>query len=58
MDETLRKEVAKYLFAFLGNGFYHDEKYLNSLIKKYGKKTILEAIKEISENGNISDAFS
>lgn len=58
MDETLKKEVAKYLFAFLSNGVYHDEKYLSSLMKKYGKKTILEAIKEISENGNISNAFS
>lgn len=57
MDKILKQEVAKYLYDFLGNTVYHNDTYLNSLNKKYGKKTVLEAIKEIKENGSIKDAL-
>jgi hypothetical protein len=58
MDETLKHDVAKYLYPFIGNTCYHNDYYHDSLIKKYGKKVLNEAMKEEVENGKISDAFT
>ena len=58
MDEQLKYDVAQYLFSFLGNTCYHDEYYLTSLYKKYGKKVATKAIKEESNYGKMSDAFT
>ena len=58
MDEQLKYDIANYIFAFLGNTGYHNEYYLTSLYKKYGKKIVIEAIKEENKNGKISDAFA
>ena len=58
MDETLKRDVAKYLYPFIGNTCYHNDYYYDSLIKKYGKKVLNEAMKEEVENGKISDAFT
>lgn len=58
MDKILKQEVAKYIFPFHANTAYNNEVYLNNLIKKYGRKTVLEAISEESKHGNIYDAFT
>ncbi len=58
MDELLRHDVARYIYSFFGNGCYHNELYYNNLIKKYGRKAVLDAMQWESVNGNISDAFT
>jgi hypothetical protein len=57
MDEQLKRDIAKYLYPFLGNTCYQNKNYLDSLIKKYDKKTVLEALQEESLKGKITDAF-
>jgi hypothetical protein len=42
MDETLLKDVGKYMYPFIGNTGYDDSYYFDALVKKYGKKTVLE----------------
>ena len=58
MDEILKKKVAKYLYPFIGNTSYHNDLYYDSLVKEYGKKVVIEAMKEEKENGKITDAFT
>lgn len=58
MNEKLQYEVAQYLYPFIGNTSYHNKEYYNNLIKKYGKKLVLETIQEETLNGNIRNAFS
>ena len=57
MDETLLKDVGKYLYPFIGNIGYDNSYYFNNLVKKYGKETVLEAIAYIKENGSPFSAF-
>jgi hypothetical protein len=57
MNETLRLEVAQYLFPFYSNLAYNNRYYYNFLIKKYGKKEVKKAIKKIQEKNCITDAF-
>ena len=58
MDETLKRDIAKYLYPFIGNTCYYNDYYYDNLIKKYGKKVLNEAIKEEVKNRKISDAFT
>lgn len=57
MDKILKKKVAKYIYAYIGNTLYHNSNYYDKLVKEYGKQIIYDAIKEESEYGKISDAF-
>lgn len=56
-DGELIKNVSRYIYPFHGNTSYHNENYYNNLIKKYGKKTIVLAIKWETKYGNINHAF-
>lgn len=58
MDDTLKREIAKYLFPYIGNGCYRNEYYYDALVKKYSKKIIYDALQEESKYGTISDAFT
>lgn len=40
------------MYPFLGNEGYHNNFYFDNLVKKHGKKTVLEAITYIQENGS------
>ena len=55
--QTLKKEVAKYLYSFFGNACYHNEDYFASLVKKYGKKAVHDMMKYVKENGGMSNAL-
>lgn len=57
MDEILLKDVGKYLYSFIGNTGYDNSYYFDDLVKKYGKKTVLETIAYIQENGSPFSAF-
>jgi len=57
MDEILLKDVGKYLYPFIGNIGYDNSYYFDDLVKKYGKKTVLETIAYIKENGSPFSAF-
>lgn len=58
MDPILQHEVALYIFPFYANMCYRNKNYYNTLLKKYGKKILTEAIIEERKNGKITDAFS
>lgn len=57
VNDVLRYEIVKFIFPFIGNGLYNNDKYYRMLVKKYGKKTVARAIKQERENGNIIDAL-
>lgn len=57
MDEILLKDVGKYMYPFIGNIGYNDSYYFDALVKKYGKKAVLETITYIKENGSSFSAF-
>ena len=57
MDETLLKDVGKYMYPFIGNTGYDGSYYFDALVRKYGKKTVLETIAYIQENGSPFSAF-
>lgn len=57
MDAILKKKVAKYIYAYIGNTLYHNSDYYDRLVKEYGKRVIYDAIKEENEYGKISDVF-
>ena len=57
VNDILRYEIAKFIFPFIGNGSYNNNRYYRTLVKKYGKKTVIKAIKQECENGSIIDAL-
>lgn len=57
MDEILLKDVGKYMYPFIGNTGYDNSDYFDALVKKYGKKAVLETITYIKENGSPFSAF-
>ena len=58
MQKSVKQEVAKYLYPSFGNTAYNNQDYYKKLIKKYGKKIVLEMIKELRATGNFSDALN
>lgn len=57
VNDVLQYEIAKLIFPFIGNGLYNNEKYHRMLVKKYGKKVVTKAIKQVRKNGNIIDTL-
>lgn len=58
MQKSLKQEVAQYLCPFIGNTNYGNRNYYKKLIKKHGKKIVVEKIKELRATGNFSDALN
>ena len=58
MNDSLRHDVAVYMYAFIGNTRYRNEDYHDSLVKKYGRKAVRDMIADISKNGKFSDALN
>jgi hypothetical protein len=58
MQKSLKQEVAQYLYPFIGNTNYGNRNYYKKLIKKHGKKIVVEKIKELRATGNFSDALN
>lgn len=52
MDQILLEDVGKYLYPFIGNTGFKNDRYFNILVKKYGKREVLKAMHYIKENGS------
>ena len=58
MDRDFKREVAKYMYPYIGNMKYNNDIHYNELVKNYGKKEVIQMMEFIRNNGGIINAFS